>query len=113
MQPQTLLGHLQREKLVIASQVHPKGRKPPVIPSEGRTSTPSEGDEPPEELPFREERNHQESVEVQSFHEEPAVVTHDAILKEDHGELTANLRKERVISSCLGLCLSSSRESKL
>lgn len=52
-------------------------------------------------------------MEVQSFHEEPAVVRHDAILKEDHGELTASLRKERIISSCLGLCLPSNRKSEL
>lgn len=48
-------------------------------------------------------------MEVQSFHEEPAVVRHDAILKEDHGELTASLRRERIISSCLGLFLPSNR----
>lgn len=84
--------------------------KPTVILTERRTSTPSEGNEPPEELPFREERNNQESVEVQSLHEEPAVVRHDAILKEDHGELTPSLRKERIISFCLGLYLPPNRE---
>jgi len=84
--------------------------KPTVILSERRTSTPSKGDEPPEELPFREERNNQESVEVQSLHEEPAVVRHDAILKEDHGELTPSLRKERIISFCLGLYVPANRE---
>lgn len=113
MQPQTPPGHLQLEKPVTASQVHAKGRKNPVVLTEGRTSTPSKGDEPQEELSFREEGNHQESVEVQSFHQEPAVVRHDAILKEDHGELTASLRKERIISSCLGLFLPSSRDSEL
>lgn len=87
--------------------------KPTVILTERRTSTPSEGDELPEELPFREERNNQESVEVQSLHKEPAVVRHDAILKEDHGELTPSLRKERIISFCLGLYLPSNREREL
>lgn len=84
--------------------------KPTVILTERRTSTPSEGDELPEEFPFREERNNQESVEVQSLHEEPAVVRHDAILKEDHGELTPSLRKERTISFCLGSYLPSNKE---
>lgn len=49
-------------------------------------------------------------MEVQSLHEEPAVVRHDAILKEDHGEFTPSLRKERIISFCLGLYLPSNRE---
>lgn len=85
--------------------------KPTVILTERRTSTPSQGGEPPEEFPFREERNNQKSVEIQSFHKEPAVVRHDAILEEDHGELTPCLRRERIISFCLGSYLPSNRET--
>lgn len=84
--------------------------KPTAILTEKKTSTPSESDEPPEELPFWEEGNNQKSVEVQSLHEEPAVVRHDAVLKEHHGEPTPSLRKETIISFCLGLHLPSNRE---
>lgn len=44
-------------------------------------------------------------MEVQSLHEEPAVVRHDAVLKEHHGKLTASLRKQRVINFCCHLYL--------
>lgn len=80
-----------------------------VMHMKRKAVTPSKGDEPPEELPFWEEGNYQESVEVQSLHEKPAVVRHNAILKEDHGKLASSLRKQRIINFCLCLHLFSNR----
>lgn len=61
--------------------------------------TPSKGYKSLQALPFREEGDDEECVEVEAFHQQPGVVGHDAVLEEDHNQLTAHLDRERQVSS--------------
>lgn len=57
--------------------------------------TPAEADKPPEVLPLWEEGDDKQRVKIEAFHQQPGVVGHDAVLEEDHDQLTACLDRER------------------
>ena len=56
--------------------------------------TPSEGHKSLEPLPFWEEGDDKERVKIEAFHQQPGVVGHDAVLEEDHDQLTAHLQRQ-------------------
>lgn len=41
-------------------------------------------------------------MKVEAFHQQPGVVGQDAVLEEDHDQLTAHLDKERQVSPRMG-----------
>lgn len=43
-------------------------------------------------------------MKVEAFHQQPGVVGHDAVLEEDHDQLTAHLDKESQVSPRVDNC---------